>query len=115
MVPLGHGMQELRAKPAACIDSLLALEINIEELMDEAAGLLLIGLCSVAGLVHCLWVSLCDYDAMWVKLPLAIARAYWELHIDTTMAKIVDGLCMYTRGVIAWNLLEKTHSYRRCR
>ena len=112
MGPLGHGVQELRAKPAACIDSLLALEINIDELMDEAAGLILIGLYSGVGLMHCCWVSLCHYDTMLVRLPLAIARTYWELHIDTTetMAEIVDGSCMYTRGVIAWNFLEEHHS-----
>ena len=112
MLTVGNGTPEIRAKHAASIDSLLALEVNMEELMDEAAGLILIDLYSMDGLMHCCWVSFCHYDTMLVRLPLAIARAYLELHIDITeaMADLVDGSCMYTREVIAWNFLEEHHS-----
>ena len=58
----------------------------MEELMVELAGSILVGLFIVAGLMHCCWFGLYDYNMPWESLQLGIEKAYWNLHLCTTKA-----------------------------
>ena len=43
--------------------------------MVELAGSILVGLFIVAGLVHCCWFGLYDYNMPWESLQLGIEKA----------------------------------------